>query len=176
MRRPPLRAHARPASLPLSYAQQRLWFIDQLEGGGSSGYILSDALKLDGPLDMDAFARAVNAIAARHEILRTRFVAVNGVPAQIIEPAMRVDLQYDDLSAQDQAAREALVDEPQALLCVGQRQRGGPCVRAQGRTTDGSGTRLTGGDHRFLQDSSGQSTSARPACQPGAESRRCCPG
>jgi len=110
VRRPPLRAHARPASLPLSYAQQRLWFIDQLEGGGSSGYILSDALKLDGPLDMDAFARAVNAIAARHEILRTRFVAVNGVPAQIIEPAMRVDLQYDDLSAQDRAAREALVD------------------------------------------------------------------
>ena len=70
--------------IPLSYAQQRLWFIEQLEPG-SPAYIISTAMRLRGTLRVDALRRAVNAIVQRHEVLRTHFAWVGGEAVQVIE-------------------------------------------------------------------------------------------
>src|SRR5207249_10365057 len=69
---PPLRPVARNQPLPLSFAQQRLWFLDQLEPG-SSTYNIPLALRLIGPLDVSALAQSLNTIVQRQESLRTSF-------------------------------------------------------------------------------------------------------
>ncbi|HEU4887121.1 MAG TPA: amino acid adenylation domain-containing protein, partial [Thermoanaerobaculia bacterium] len=74
----------RSGSLPLSFAQQRLWFLGKLEGP-SSTYNIPAVLRLRGTLDADALIRALHAIVARHEVLRTRFVETGGVPMQVID-------------------------------------------------------------------------------------------
>src|SRR5262249_20063683 len=63
----------RPDPLPLSFAQQRLWFLDRLSPGGFS-YNVPVFMRLTGPLRIDALARSLDAIVRRHEVLRTRFV------------------------------------------------------------------------------------------------------
>ncbi|MGH9753403.1 MAG: amino acid adenylation domain-containing protein [Blastocatellia bacterium] len=68
---------------PLSFAQQRLWFLDQLEPGNPFYNILG-ALELEGRLDLEALEQAINEIVRRHEALRTRFEADNGEPTQVI--------------------------------------------------------------------------------------------
>ena len=72
-----MRPQSRPERLPLSYAQQRLWFIDQLEGT-STEYNMPAALRLRGELDLEALERTIQAIVARHESLRTHFATVDG--------------------------------------------------------------------------------------------------
>src|SRR5438874_11635856 len=86
-----------PAVLPASFAQQRLWFLDQLEGGGAV-YNVPVATRLRGPLDVDALARAINMLVERHESLRTTFTLVDGVPHQLIRPPRRVPVGLVDLS------------------------------------------------------------------------------
>ncbi len=81
---------------PLSFAQQRLWFIDQLEPGGSA-YNIPVAVRSRSPLDVGAFAWAVDRLIERHAVLRTRFVAVDGRPSQRIEAAPAVGLPAVDL-------------------------------------------------------------------------------
>src|SRR5262245_56323231 len=61
-----LKPQPRPEQLPLSYAQQRLWFLDQL-GGGSTEYNMPDALRLRGAIDIEALQRTINRIVERHE-------------------------------------------------------------------------------------------------------------
>jgi amino acid adenylation domain-containing protein len=74
-------------ALPLSFAQQRLWFLDQFEPG-SSAYNMPFALRLKGVLDVAALERAMTEVIRRHEVLRTRFVVENGEPVQVVdEPA-----------------------------------------------------------------------------------------
>src|SRR5262249_37797376 len=75
--------------LPVSSAQQRLWFIDQLEPGSPS-YNVPSAIRLGGRLDVAALAASVDAIVRRHEVLRTTFVAADGRPMQRIHPALLV--------------------------------------------------------------------------------------
>lgn len=94
--RAPLVRQPRPERLPLSYAQQRLWFIDQLQGS-SAEYNMPQALRLRGQLDLQALQRAVDTIVDRHESLRTHFAQVEGEPVQIIEPAHVVDLPIEDV-------------------------------------------------------------------------------
>ena len=77
---PPIGPASRDGDLPLSFAQQRLWFIDQLEPE-SSVYNVPGAWRLSGPLDLVALQRSVNEIVRRHEVLRTNFVTVDGQPA-----------------------------------------------------------------------------------------------
>ncbi len=90
---------------PLSFAQQRLWFLDQLEPE-SSFYNIPAALRLSGALDVKTFGRSLNEIIRRHEVLRTRFVSHNGQPVQVIEPATALPMPVVDLRALSAAARE----------------------------------------------------------------------
>lgn len=78
-------------SLPLSFAQQRLWLIDQLQGG--EAYILPAAWRITGPLDEAALRRALAALVRRHEVLRTRFVSSDGLPGQVVDPPGTVPLE-----------------------------------------------------------------------------------
>ncbi|MEP7010529.1 MAG: non-ribosomal peptide synthase/polyketide synthase [Acidobacteriota bacterium] len=95
---PPLASLPRPEMVPLSFAQQRLWLIDQLRPGGAT-YNVPYALRAVGRLDIAALTRAFSEIARRHEGLRTRFAATeNGEPAQWISPPLPVPLPLVDLS------------------------------------------------------------------------------
>ncbi|WP_414636210.1 amino acid adenylation domain-containing protein, partial [Actinophytocola sp.] len=76
---------------PQSFAQQRLWFLDQFEPGGTD-YITPTALRLRGPLDVDALNRALTALVARHESLRTTFDEVDGRGVQIVHEPYEVRL------------------------------------------------------------------------------------
>ncbi|WP_156660983.1 non-ribosomal peptide synthetase, partial [Mycobacterium sp. 852002-51163_SCH5372311] len=97
-RREPLVAVARPAVVPLSYAQQRLWFIDQLQGP-SPVYNMATALRLVGELDVEALGAALGDVVGRHESLRTLFVAPEGIPQQVVVPVERVDFLRDVVDA-----------------------------------------------------------------------------
>ncbi|HEV2734194.1 MAG TPA: condensation domain-containing protein, partial [Longimicrobiaceae bacterium] len=106
---PPLAALPRNGSaLPLSFAQQRLWFIDQLEPG-SAAYNMPFALRLRGRFDPAVLERAVTEIVRRHETLRTVFATVDGEPAQVVRDASPVALAVTDLRSLPAERREAEV-------------------------------------------------------------------
>ena len=96
-RMPALRKYPEKESVPLSFAQQRLWFIDQFEGG-SPHYNMPGQFKLEGMLDPAGFRRAVEAVAMRHRILRTVYTALGGVARQIVREDLRVPLTLVDVS------------------------------------------------------------------------------
>ena len=97
-RREPLVAVERPAVVPLSFAQQRLWFIDQLQGP-SPIYNMAAALRLSGRLDAEALGAALADVVARQESLRTLFAAVEGIPQQVVIPAERADFGWQVVDA-----------------------------------------------------------------------------
>ena len=101
----PRRPHQ--ALVPLSFAQQRLWFLDQLLPGNSS-YSVSRHVRIRGDVDCQALERALNAVIERHESLRTVFRLVGNEPVQIIQPHHDLPLPLIDLSglAESQRARE----------------------------------------------------------------------
>jgi amino acid adenylation domain-containing protein len=90
-------ARATPGTAPLSFAQQRLWFIQQLDPS-SSVYNVPCALRLRGDLQIDALSQTLNQLVARHETLRTTFaIAADGQPVQQIAPAQPLPLPQIDL-------------------------------------------------------------------------------
>ncbi|WND83244.1 non-ribosomal peptide synthase/polyketide synthase [Lysobacter capsici] len=108
---------ARDRDLPLSWAQQRLWFVDRMDPEGAAAYRMPGWFRLEGELDIAALGRALDALVARHETLRTRFPANDGIARQHILPAesgfalRRIDLSHlpeDEAWAQ---ARTACLDE-----------------------------------------------------------------
>ncbi|MCU0490000.1 MAG: amino acid adenylation domain-containing protein [Chloroflexaceae bacterium] len=116
--------------LPLSFAQQRLWFLDQLEPG-SPLYNIPTGVRMHGTLDLAALQQSVNALVARHESLRTSFASVDGQPVQLIAPATVLPLRIVDLCdvpapRRDAAARELAVAEAQQPFDLER----GPLVRA----------------------------------------------
>jgi amino acid adenylation domain-containing protein len=98
------RQHRGPA--PLSFAQERLWFIHQLERG-SAAYNVRSVYRLAGKLDVDALRYSLSEVVARHESLRTTFVLVDIDPAQIISPPKPVEIPLTDLSGLAQSDRDA---------------------------------------------------------------------
>ena len=94
----PLVAVERPAVVPLSFAQSRLWFIDQLQGP-SPVYNMAVALRLGGRLDAEALGAALADVVGRHESLRTLFPAVEGIPQQLVVPAERADFGWQIVDA-----------------------------------------------------------------------------
>ncbi|HST60364.1 MAG TPA: amino acid adenylation domain-containing protein, partial [Longimicrobium sp.] len=107
---PPIVPVDRTQPLPLSFAQERLWFLDQLEPG-SATYNIPVAWRLGGALDEAALERAVGEIVRRHEALRTVFREVDGSPVQVIAPFSGFALPVEDLSALGDADREAAVSQ-----------------------------------------------------------------
>ncbi|HLL45921.1 MAG TPA: amino acid adenylation domain-containing protein, partial [Longimicrobiaceae bacterium] len=105
---PPVVPVERSGALPLSFAQERLWFIDQLEPG-SAAYNIPVARRLEGALDRAALERSLGEIVRRHEALRTVFREVNGSPVQVIAPCGGLALPVEDLSDLSEADREAAV-------------------------------------------------------------------
>ncbi|MET8505486.1 amino acid adenylation domain-containing protein [Streptomyces sp. NPDC004787] len=92
------------ASLPLSFAQRRLWFLDQLEPG-SAEYVIPFGFRVAGALDLAALETAFSGLVARHEILRTRFVAdEQGEPFQVVDAPRPVRVELTDLSDPSDAA------------------------------------------------------------------------
>jgi amino acid adenylation domain-containing protein/HAD superfamily phosphatase (TIGR01681 family) len=94
--------------VPLSFTQQRLWFLDQLHPE-SPVYNFPIALRLRGPLNVEALQHAFRAIVTRHEALRTRFVSMEGNPVQVISEPLAVELPLADLTQMVPALREAEV-------------------------------------------------------------------
>ncbi len=91
-------AAQRPALVPLSFAQSRLWFIDQFQGP-SPVYNMAVALQLSGPVDTDAMGAALGDVVARHESLRTLFVAPEGMPQQVVVPPGRSEVSWQVVDA-----------------------------------------------------------------------------
>ena len=102
---PPLQAVNRGGDLPLSFAQQRLWFIEQLEPG-SATYNIATAVRLVGGLDAGALERALSEVVRRHESLRTTFPTIDSMPVQRIGAAERVAVPQVELMGLAEGERE----------------------------------------------------------------------
>ena len=102
---PPLLPLKREGALPLSFAQQRLWFLDQLEPA-SPLYNLPQVVQLNGPLDVAALEKSLDELVRRHESLRTHFVDNGGQPLQVISPPDSIDLVVEHLSYLDPELRQ----------------------------------------------------------------------
>ncbi|MCA1704831.1 MAG: AMP-binding protein, partial [Actinobacteria bacterium] len=101
---------SRDGALPLSPAQQRLWLTEQLTSSGAE-YNTGVGLRLSGELNLDALQAALNALASRHEALRTTFHTVDGHPVQMVAARGEIPLRVVDLSAVPMDARDPAVDE-----------------------------------------------------------------
>lgn len=95
-------------SIPLSFSQQQLWVVDQVNGG-SSHYNMPFALRLRGSLDRGALRNGLETIIARHSVLRTVFVRTDEGPVQIVQPSHAIDFPVIDLAGLDAAAKAAAV-------------------------------------------------------------------
>jgi amino acid adenylation domain-containing protein len=127
----PIEQADRSEPLPLSHAQQRLWFVDRFEAAGAA-YHIAGALKLEGPLDSHALRSALNAIVQRHEILRTTFGQRNGNPVQVISPVASLTLKEIDLSTSTSAARAEAFEEHAAEIATTRFDlSAGPLIRAR---------------------------------------------
>src|SRR3569623_2053268 len=114
---------------PQSFAQQRLWFVNQLDPA-SAAYNVVEAFRLDGALDDVALERSINALVARHESLRTTFSSEEGGPIQLVAPSLLVHMVRRDLAvgtttADDEAIALALRAEASAPFDLEQ----GPLLR-----------------------------------------------
>ncbi|MFG2909706.1 non-ribosomal peptide synthase/polyketide synthase [Kitasatospora sp. NPDC048286] len=136
--RPPVLPVARAGAAPMSYAQQRLWFLEEFAPGGAE-YVTALALRLRGTLDTEALGAALGALAARHESLRTTFDSVDGHGVQLVHPPQDVPLPLHDLAElpyreREEALRELLAAERARPFDL----RRGPLVRpALARLADG---------------------------------------
>ncbi|MBM7114472.1 non-ribosomal peptide synthetase [Archangium primigenium] len=106
----PIPVVPRTEVLPLSSAQQRLWFLDQLEPG-SPLYNIAGAVQLEGALDEAALTKAFRALVARHESLRTTFATRDGTGVQVIHPEGSFSLEVEDLRAQPEARSDAALTQ-----------------------------------------------------------------
>ncbi|MGZ4106881.1 MAG: condensation domain-containing protein, partial [Tumebacillaceae bacterium] len=99
----PLQTVSRNQALPLSFAQQRLWFLDQFAG---TAYNITTPLRLLGALDVHALERSLHEMVRRHESLRTTFAEQDGLSVQVIAPTLDLHVQQTDLSALEAGERD----------------------------------------------------------------------
>ncbi|MDQ9638841.1 non-ribosomal peptide synthetase, partial [Serratia marcescens] len=138
---PPIEAMPRGAALPLSFAQQRLWFLTQLEGL-SETYHIPLALSLRGELALPAWRQSLDVLYARHEALRSRFVTVEGQPQAHILPADALPLTVHDLRGRQDAQSQARQ--------LAQRLTEAPFDLTQGLLVRAALIRLADEEHLFL--------------------------
>ena len=100
----------RDKNLPLSFAQQRLWFLNQLEGN-SPAYNMPMALRLIGRLNLAFLEQALCEIVRRHEVLRTSFPSIEGKPTQVINPEANLLFKIVDLSTTDETERDTQLQQ-----------------------------------------------------------------
>lgn len=105
--RPPLRPQSRPERLPVSFAQQRLWFIHRFEGP-SATYIIPLSMRLRGKLDANALRQAVRDVVIRHESLRTVFDEVNGTPYQRVLDPDGLEIPWQEHEVAEAGLQDAL--------------------------------------------------------------------
>ncbi|MEO8488703.1 non-ribosomal peptide synthase/polyketide synthase [Pseudomonas sp.] len=105
-----IKAHTPHGPAPLSFAQQRLWFLQQLSPA-SSAYNLPNALHLRGPLNTVALGAALQQIIDRHDVLKTAFQTLDDEPRQVLDPNARIHLREEDLSDLAPEARAAALTE-----------------------------------------------------------------
>ena len=128
---PPIVPIPRSDEIPLSFAQQRLWFLDRIEPGNPT-YNVPAAFRLAGELSVHALEQSLTEIARRHEVLRTIFSTVNGEQVQMILPPSHFSLAYTDLSDRPESEREQAL--PSMLSKEAERSfdlSRGPLIRAQ---------------------------------------------
>ncbi|MFP2928166.1 amino acid adenylation domain-containing protein [Pyxidicoccus sp. 3LG] len=102
---PPLRPMPRQEHMPLSFSQQRMWFLDQLEPGGAT-YNIPISLRIEGPLDVPALEHAFQEMVRRHESLRTRFLGTPEGPVQVVARDAVLQLTHEDLRVLPEDVRE----------------------------------------------------------------------
>lgn len=102
---PPIVPVPRQQNLPLSFAQERLWFLEQLEPNNTT-YNNPSAVRLTGFLNIRALEQSLNEIVQRHEVLRTTFTTVNGQPVQVITPTLTLKLPVVNLQELPETERE----------------------------------------------------------------------
>ena len=134
-----------PGPHQLSFAQERLWFLDQLSPDNPF-YNVQASIRYRGKLDHEALERAVNAVVGRHEVLRTIFCLVDGRPMQVVRANLAIPLGQADLGHLPPAERE-----PEAArIAIEERQR--PYDLAAGPLLRTKLIRLGNHDHLFLLD------------------------
>ncbi|CAA9346511.1 MAG: Polyketide synthase modules and related proteins, partial [uncultured Gemmatimonadetes bacterium] len=140
---PPLARVGRDGPLVLSFAQQRLWFLEQMGGLGAT-YHIPAGLRLTGELDRAALGRALDRIVERHEALRTTFARVGGEPVQRVAPAeaSRFALEDHDLRGNPGAGAE--------LRALAARVAAAPFDLERGPLIRGALARLDDDEHLFL--------------------------
>ncbi|RTQ90552.1 MULTISPECIES: non-ribosomal peptide synthetase [Stenotrophomonas] len=130
---------------PLSWAQQRLWFLDQLDPAAGAAYHIASATRLQGVLDHTALQAALDRIVARHESLRTHFESVDGQPRQIIAAGgVGFPLDHHDLSGM------AVEEQELAVLAMGSAEAQRRFNLAQGPLVRGQLLRLSEDGHVLL--------------------------
>ncbi|MBN1203855.1 MAG: amino acid adenylation domain-containing protein [Myxococcaceae bacterium] len=119
----------KPREAPVSFSQQRLWFLDQMEPG-SAFYNVPTTLRLPGLLDLDALVRSLRELVRRHEALRTTFATVDGTPVQRIVRSLPLEVPVEDLRrhpAREQELQRLAQEEAQRPFDLGN----GPLLRAR---------------------------------------------
>ena len=125
---PPLVPVPRDRELPLSFAQQRLWFLDQLEPG-QSVYNIPVALRLAGRFDLAVMERAIGEVVRRHEVLRTTFAVADGRPVQVIAPPGGFGIELPPLRAAVRERGRACAARPRSRVRVRSTSRPDRCPR-----------------------------------------------
>ena len=105
---PEIKTVSRDKPLPLSFSQERMWFIDRLEGE-KAPYIEHSALRIIGDLDLNALQRSLSEIVRRHEILRTSCQMLDGIPQQVIHSDVTLDIKLVDLQQYSQIEKEKVL-------------------------------------------------------------------